>query len=104
MKAKQKTLDSLHHDSEWVKRRHPEGDGAELDYGDLRKLARFKGTHPAVMAGRISAKDWTVPVKGSNVKRAKHKHETLRVRFLSFMEKQILKRKVAEGKNYILIE
>lgn len=104
MKAKQKTLDSLHHDSEWVKRKHPEGDGAELDYGDLRKLGRFKGTHPAVMAKRIAAKSWSVPVEGKRVRRPKHKHETLKVRLLSFVENKVLKRKIAEGRNYILIK
>jgi len=103
MKTKQKALDSLHHDSEWVRRKHPEGAGAELDYGDLRKLARFEGTHPAVMAERIANKDWTVPIEGKGVKRAKHKHETLRVRLLSFIENKVLKRKVGEGANYILI-
>ena len=104
MKAKQKKLDSLHHDSEWVKRKHPEGESAEFDYGDLRKLDRFKGTHPAVMAGRIASKSWSVPVGGKRVERPKHKHETLRVRLLSFVEKKILGRKIAEGKNYILIK
>lgn len=103
MKTKQKTLDSLHHDEEWVRRKHPEPEGAELDYGDLRKLAKFKGTHPKVMGRRISAKRWSVPIEGGKRKRAKHKHETLRVRLLSFLENKLLKRRIAEGKNYILI-
>jgi hypothetical protein len=104
MKAKQKALDSLHHDSEWVNRKHPEGEGAELDYGDLRRLARFKGTHPAVMAKRIASKDWTVPPEGKKTRRSKHKHETLKVRLHSFLETKILRRKVAEAKNYVLIK
>jgi glycosyltransferase involved in cell wall biosynthesis len=104
MKAKQKALDSLHHDAGWVDRKHPETEGAELDYGDLRKLARFEGTHPAVMGHRIAAKRWTVPLGGSKTRRVKHKHETLRIRLLSFVENKILKRKVAEGKNYVLIK
>jgi hypothetical protein len=104
MKAKQKALDTLHHDSEWVNRKHPEGEGAELDYGDLAKLGRFEGTHPVVMAERIAAKDWTVPVEGKGIKRGKHKHETLKVRLHTFLENKILKRKIGEGKNYILIK
>jgi len=103
MKAKQRELDSLHHDREWVERMHPEGEGAELDYGDLTKLARFEGTHPAVMKRRIESKSWSVPPKGKRVKRPKHKHETLRMRILTFIENRVLKRRIAEGKNYILI-
>jgi glycosyltransferase involved in cell wall biosynthesis len=103
MKAKQKALDSLHHDAEWVRRKHPEPNGAELDYGDLRRLAKFRGTHPAVMRKRIAGKSWTVPVEGKGVKRQKHKHETLRMRLLSFLENRVLRRKIAEGKNYVLI-
>ncbi len=103
MKAKQKALDSLHHGEEWLRRKHPEPEGAELDYGDLRKLAEFRGTHPAVMRRRIGSKSWSVPVEGRRVKRPKHKHETLRMRLLSFLENKILRRKIAEGKNYVLI-
>ncbi len=103
MKAKQKTLDSLHHDREWVKRKHPEPGGAELDYGDLRKLAKFRGTHPQAMAKRIAEKTWSVPLEGKKTRRPKHKHETLRMRLLSFLENRVLRRKIAEGKNYVLI-
>lgn len=103
MKTKQKTLDSLHHDPDWVKRKHPEPEGTELDYGDLRKLARFTETHPEVMKKRIASKNWTVPLEGKQRKRAKHKHETLRMRMLSFLENRLLNRKLAEGKNYILL-
>ena len=31
---------------------------AAYDYGPLGRLPRWQGTHPAVMAGRISAMDW----------------------------------------------
>lgn len=103
MKTKQKALDSLHHDAEWVERRHPEPERAEFDYGDLRKLAKFSGTHPEAMRGRIAAKSWSVPFEGKRTDRPKHKHETLRMRLLSFMENKILRRKIAEGKNYVLI-
>jgi hypothetical protein len=103
MKTKQKALDSLHHDKDWVDRKHPEPEGAELDYGDLRKLAKFTGTHPAVMEKRITSKSWAAPLEGKKIARAKHKHETLRMRLLTFLENKILGRKVAEGKNYILL-
>jgi glycosyltransferase involved in cell wall biosynthesis len=103
MKKKQKALDSLHHDPDWVNRRHPEPEGAELDYGDLRKLAKFTGAHPKVMAGRIASQSWSVPLEGKKIDRPKHKHETVRMRLLSFLENKILGRKLAEGKNYILL-
>ena len=103
MKTKQKALDTLHHDAEWVNRRHPEPAGAELDYGDLRKLGRFSGTHPMVMKRRIAGKKWSVPLEGKKGRRPKHKHETIRVRLLSFLENKVLGRRIAEGKNYVLI-
>ena len=37
------------------------------------------------------------------IDRPKHKHETIRMRLLSFLENKILGRKLAEGKNYILL-
>jgi len=93
MKTKQKALDSLHHDPDWVKRKHPEPEGTELDYGDLRRLAKFEGTHPEVMKNRIVSKSWTVPLEGKKIERPKHRHETLRMRALSFLENKVLRRR-----------
>jgi glycosyltransferase involved in cell wall biosynthesis len=101
MKRKQIALDSVHHDADWVKRRHPDAASA-FDYGDLRALARFRGTHPAVMRERIAAKDWNAPIEGEG--RMRHRHEKLSSRVLSFIENRVLHTRVGEYRNYVLID
>jgi hypothetical protein len=101
MKKKQIALDSLHHDSAWVRARHPDS-AAEFDYGDLRRLARFPGTHPAVMAERMARKDWAAPLEGHG--RMRHKHERPGVRLLSFIENRLLRTRIGEYRNYVLID
>jgi glycosyltransferase involved in cell wall biosynthesis len=101
MKRKQMALDSVHHDADWVRRRHPEPE-IVFDYGDLRKLARFRETHPAVMRERIDRKAWNAPLEGEG--RMRHKHERLSVRLLSCIENRILHTRIGEYRNYILIE
>jgi glycosyltransferase involved in cell wall biosynthesis len=101
MKRKQIALDSVHHDEDWVRRRHPDA-GTAFDYGDLRSLARFTGTHPAVMRDRIARKDWSAPARGEG--RMKHKHEKLSSRILSFVENRVLHTRIGEYRNYVLID
>jgi hypothetical protein len=78
-----------------------------FDYGDLTRLPVFKGTHPAVLHERISAFDWEEDLEYSgkrNRNRPPHKHEKLRYRIVSFIEKYLLSgRPVGEFKNYKLI-
>jgi len=69
---------------------------AEFDFGQLHGRARFTGTHPAVMRSRIAAKDWEVRA-GNNLQR----HDTLRIRLLSFLENRILGFRLGEHRNYI---
>ncbi|MCX8072111.1 MAG: glycosyltransferase [Candidatus Binatia bacterium] len=67
-----------------------------FDYGRLHGRARFTGTHPAVMRERIAAMNWEVrPGK------AKMRHDTLRIRLLTFLENRILGFRLGENRNYI---
>lgn len=99
MKRKQVALDSLHHDAQWVNRHHPDKE-APFQYGSLKHLARFTGTHPRVMHRRIAEKNWQVQENLT----VKHRHHRLGNRVLSFIENKILHRGIGEYRNYILIK
>jgi hypothetical protein len=70
----------------------------DFDYGKLHGRTRFVATHPAVMRARIAAAHWTVR-PGSRPQR----HDTLRIRLLSFIENRILGFRLGEHRNYILL-
>jgi len=99
MKRKQVALDSLHHDARWVDQHHPDKE-AMFQYGSLRHLARFKGTHPRVMHDRIAKKDWTVEDDPT----VTHRQNKLGNRVLSYVENKILRSGIGEYKNYVLIK
>ena len=50
--AKQQTFNKLWHDDEWMKRNVP--DVEVFDYSQTDSVAKFAGTHPAVMQERIN--------------------------------------------------
>jgi glycosyltransferase involved in cell wall biosynthesis len=102
MKRKQIALDSLHHDKNWVRERHPDP-GEPFDYGDLARLARFPGGHPAVMKERIAAKVWKA-AEYRRRDRPPHKHERASIRALSWVENKILRRRIGGYSNWVLIE
>ena len=101
MMKKQIALSSVHHDEYWVQKHYPDA-GAAFDYGSLKTCRRFKGTHPEVMKKRIHALNWAVKPGKSNKK--DHKHDLLRIRLLTFIENNILHRKIGEYRNYVLID
>jgi len=101
MKKKTIALDSLHHDQDWVEKRHPEPQ-RPFDYGPLDHVARFEGTHPAVMQDRIRNQDWTLPPPGPEGE--KHEHNRLGTRVLSWVERNVLHTRIGEYKNYVLID
>jgi len=100
MKRKQIALDSLYHDQEWIRKHHPDPE-AQFEYGSLKNLALFTGTHPRVMAGRIAGKSWSVPVNPS----VRHEHNRFRNRVLTYIENKFLGGyRIGEYKNYRLIK
>jgi glycosyltransferase involved in cell wall biosynthesis len=101
MMNKQIALSSVHHDSEWVKKRYPD-ETKDFDFGSLRTCRTFRGTHPEVMTDRIKQAKWEVKPGKPNKK--DHKHDRLWVRILTFIENHILHRKIGEYRNYILVD
>ncbi len=101
MRKKKIALDSLHHDPEWVKKNNPQPE-QPFDYGTLKHLAKFKDTHPAVMADFISRT--AALVKINPYSKTRHEHDKLSVRLLSWIERNLLHHRFGEWKNYILLD
>ncbi len=83
-------------------------DGA-FDYGNLSKLARFEGTHPAVMEPWIARFVWKNQLRFSGPARSlnpvRSKHDRSKYRFISWIEKNLLNgKRLGEFKNYILLK
>lgn len=107
MQNKRKALDSVHwgsHKAEEYYNKAPK----YFDYGPLDRLEVFKETHPAVMTERVARLDWQdkLQLNGKpNKYRLPHKHELLKTRAISFIEKNILRGKQLGGfRNYILLD
>ena len=101
MTKKQIALATVHHDEGWVQDKYPDSE-KDFDFGSLKTCRQFKGTHPEVMEERIKTLNWTVKPGKPNKK--DHKHDRLRVRALTWLEQNILYRKVGEYRNYVVIE
>ena len=54
--AKQQYFNRLWHDDRWMEQ-HVPADGP-FDYSRIDSLAKFEGTHPAVMRERIASRNW----------------------------------------------
>ena len=87
----------------------PEGEQLNkmsFDYGVMGRLPVFIGSHPKVLESKISAFNWKDQLQFTgkrNPDRLPHKHEKLRYRFVSFIEKYLLRQPVGEFKNYELV-
>jgi len=100
MTRKQIALSSVHHDREWVRERFPD-ENTPYDFGKMKTLAKFEGTHPAVMRKRIAEMNWKV-VPSNNVV---GKHDKLWIRMLTFVENRLLGGyRIGEYKNYTLLK
>jgi len=78
-----------------------------FDYGPLNKLTTFHGTHPEVMKNKIKECNWQNKLQYSgkaNPYRKAYKHEKLKYKILTWIEKNINSGKqIASFKNYILL-
>ena len=92
--AKQREFHKLWHTDDWMEKHVAEAD--EYDYGLIESLRKFEGSHPAVMAERISHCDWDF------VFDVRKKRFTLKKRILYLIEKWSGIR-LFEYKNYHLI-
>lgn len=82
--------------------------GDIYDYGPLNRVPLFHGTHPAVMKEWIDTFDWQDQLRQSgpiSINRPRSKHNILKYRIISFIEKWLLfGRRLGEFKNYILLK
>jgi hypothetical protein len=87
---------------------HRGKDGAEkmektsFDYGDIRKIRKFKESHPEVMNDKVSNFNWEDKLYKRNKNRQKFKHEKFKYQFLSFIENYILHKTIFTFQNYNL--
>jgi hypothetical protein len=80
-----------------------------FDYGNLDKLPRYTGTHPAVMKDWIKQFNWKDRLRFTGVRRSLNKmtskHDRTRYVVISWIEKNILfGARLGEFKNYILLK
>ncbi|MFO7660579.1 MAG: hypothetical protein R6V77_06675 [Candidatus Cloacimonadaceae bacterium] len=107
MQNKSKALNSIH----WGINRAEEFYKKQkdyFDYGPLNYLARFEGTHPAVMKELIQKLDWQDKLQYTgkpDKNRLPHKHEKCKYRLLSWIERNLNGgRQIGEFKNYVLLK
>lgn len=106
MQSKKQALDTVHKGKINTDRIY-ENAPKEFDYGPLNNLEIFTETHPAIMKEWIEKFDWKDKLQYNgrpNLHRKKHKHETVKYRFITFLEQKLLNGKRIGGfKNYILL-
>lgn len=105
MQSKKKEHDSIHHGkvkAEAVYRLLP----GEFDYGPLKRLPLFDGTHPAVMESFMSKLSWHEKLNYTTNQlpaRPLHKHERNKYRILSWIENHLLGgRGIFDYRNWVL--
>lgn len=106
MWRKKISLAGIHHGKEVSEKLHAGRD--VFEYGALKKIPVFKGTHPVVMQNKIQKFDWAEQLnysrKKTQLKRALYKHEKLKYQIISAVENNIFGgNKIFTSKNYRLI-
>jgi hypothetical protein len=88
MTKKRNVQHDMHHGKEGGVAHHTQD---LYQYGPLGRLDQFKGTHPAVMKDWIAKFDWAHQLdygkKNALLNREPYKHERLKYRIVSFLEK-----------------
>lgn len=79
MQRKQENFHKMWHDDEWLESNVIKADAFDY-FGDIDELAKFKGTHPAVMQERINRINWQFDYDISYNKRS------LKTKFKTFAE------------------
>jgi hypothetical protein len=80
-------------------------EGSEFDFGNMSHLSVYRHTHPAVMDERIRLFNWGDQLRRTTNQSsvARHKHERLKYRVLTFIEQTFLGgRQIMSFKNYRL--
>jgi hypothetical protein len=97
MQSKKKALDSIHKGDEKADELYKTRQKT-FDYGPLKKLPKFEGTHPAVMQEKMQDFTWGDQLNYSSLERPDRppfKHEKAKYRLISFLE-----RKLNRGKHF----
>lgn len=79
---------------------------AAFDYGPMQHVPEFKGTHPAVMKEWIEQFNWADELQwkgGVNPERLKHKHEKLKYRMITWLERNVIGHPVMQFENFNII-
>ncbi len=91
MQSKKKALDSIHKGDKKAADLYKDR-AADFDYGPLKNLPKFNGTHPSVMKQKMQDFDWGNSLNYTSSKlpnRPKFKHEKIKYRFISFFERNL---------------
>jgi hypothetical protein len=103
MQKKRKALISVHAGVKETEAQF-QTEPATFNYGRIDRLPRFTETHPAVMQEMIARMDWQDELDSAGKPPALHKHERLKYRLLTFLEKKVLfGHKLFGRKNWELI-
>lgn len=106
MQNKIKAMSTNHHGAEEVSRKEQADIYKQVfDYGNVGKLTRYKGTHPAVMKPWIDDFNWKEQLRYSGPRKSLNaegmKHDRLKYRVVSWIEKYLLfGGRLGEFKNY----
>ena len=109
MASKIKTFNVNHHGKNKVAQMIQDNKFNDFyDYGPLNRVPVFKGTHPAVMKERMAQFNWQDQLRYSgriSTNRPRPKHNKLKYRIISFIEKWFLfGLRLGEFKNYIQVK
>jgi hypothetical protein len=88
MQSKKKEQDSMHHGKDKITEEY-KSRPSEFDYGSLRRIPIFKGSHPKVMDDFRSKLNWKNKLNYSGksmLNRDKMKHERLKYKLITILE------------------
>jgi hypothetical protein len=80
---------------------------SHFEFGPLGRMTKFKHTHPAVMYDLIKQHSWKDKLyygKKLRITRAKADHEKIKYRIISFIEKNIIHRRLFGYKNWNILK
>ncbi len=92
MQKKKKALDTIHKGEEKVSQRY-KGLSEDFDYGPMKRIPLFKGTHPKVMEDKMNDFTWADQLNYDSIytpNRPLFKHERVKYRLVTFLEQKIL--------------
>lgn len=108
MQKKKKSLGTIHHGAQAMDADYSQKP-PEFDYGPLGRLAKFNGTHPAVMKSWMERFNWADQLNYSsrerNPQREQMAHDQFKSRVLTWIEQTFLNGKTIGGfNNYKLLK